>query len=62
MQVEFEGYDSNHSTNLDLDLGQLKIENVYFSYDGGRLSVMVNGETVLETAFAGNSFSVSIDK
>lgn len=60
MQVEFEGYDSNHSTNLDL--GQLKIENVYFSYDGGRLSVMVNGETVLATALAGNSFSVSIDK
>lgn len=58
-KLSFQSFDMNCSEKADLGVGD-SVQSVSMSYDGGRLIVSINGDTVLETDFAGNAFQVDI--
>jgi len=55
----FVSYDSNLKEEKQVEIPE-KINNIYFSYDGGRLSININGKEIFYTAFAGNDCAVTI--
>jgi hypothetical protein len=60
MELTFENYTESLKTATRFEVKT--IHDVVFTYDGGRLSVWVNGEKVFETFYAGNDFSVQVTK
>jgi hypothetical protein len=60
MELIFENYAESLKTSTNFEAET--ILDVVFTYDGGRLSIWVNGEKVFETFYAGNDFSVQVTK
>lgn len=61
--IVFKPYDSgskDFGENIPFKIPE-KVESVSFSYDGGRVSLYINGKEVFYSAFGGNSFDIDID-
>ena len=59
--IEMKSWDLGDKIVADYKLPD-EVYHICFSYDGGRVGVVINGEELFYTALAGNDCSVSIDK
>ena len=57
--IEMTSYDFGDKVTEDYTLPE-KVKSFDVSYDGGRLTVYVNGEQVFYTALAGNDCCLSV--
>lgn len=58
---EFNSYDLRSEEKTEIELPE-KIDNISFSYDGGRVEVVINGITVVSSYSGGNDCGVSINR
>ena len=59
--IEMTSYDYGDKVIDEYKLPE-KITDFEVSYDGGRLTVYVNGEEVFYTALAGNDFTITVSQ
>jgi len=56
----FESYDTGEHEEKTIEILPSEIKTIYFAYDGGRVTIRINGEDLLSTASGGNDMAVSI--
>lgn len=60
IKITLDSYDSKTSDcNFDTDI--VKINEIEFSYDGGRLYVYCNGKEIVSTHLAGIDFNLKLE-
>ncbi|MNQ73077.1 hypothetical protein D3C85_878000 [compost metagenome] len=61
MSITFNNYDYTYDGSEDVDFKfPDEVKEVSFSYDGGRVSVYINGEQVFYTTLGGNDCCVTL--
>jgi len=58
--INSKSYDTELMEGITLE-GIDKIEKISFSYDGGRLTIIVNGEEVYSTKDAGSDCNIEME-
>lgn len=61
LKLDYKSYDNDNSVEGMLFHTVEKIDTISFSYDGGRLTVTINGKTVYHTVNAGSDCNVDIE-
>ena len=59
-KVSLQSFDQKHE-EVKNTVFDNPIQTVSLAYDGGRLTVAINGAIVMSTGFAGNDFIVNIE-
>ncbi len=58
--VTYQSY-SDHVEQITEEKLPEKVESIFVSYDGGRLSISINGKDFYDNMCASNDFSVEIE-
>jgi len=58
--LTFQSYDLNEHEEKTITFPD-KLESIYFAYDGGRITLNINGEEVFYTHLGGNDCALTIN-